>query len=332
MITTSTSNGQFREYRRSESAVFLKTKAKYGGLSNMAGGFPLKINGVDIRTSEALYQACRFPHYPDVQRLIIGQRSPMSAKMKSKPYRDRTRPDWDRIRVKIMRWCLRVKLVQNREKFGDALLETRDLPIVEQSRRDDFWGAKPINDQTLIGVNALGRLLMELREFIRHKPGASPLLVEPLAIPDFLLDGREIEPICFRAESDALPLATAGESVVEVVREPQAEMDDPVKNVGVATIVTTDNRIDLNTASVEDLKTLPGIGPKLANAIIAHREQYGSFNAAEEITAVHRNLRQKAYDKLKHLIKIDNVHHKGIFRNAFSDSSQLSLYIGETVA
>ena len=154
MMPTSTSNSQIREYYRSESAVFLKTKEKYGGLSNMAGGFPLKLNGVDIRTSEALYQACRFPHIPEVQRLIIGQRSPMSAKMKSKPYRCNSRPDWERVRVQIMRWCLRVKLAQNWKKFRDALMETGDLPIVEHSRRDDFWGAKPIDEKTLVGVNA----------------------------------------------------------------------------------------------------------------------------------------------------------------------------------
>ena len=93
-----------RQYARANSIVFLKTKARYGGLSNMAGGFPLWINGIRILTSEALYQACRFPHRPDVQRLIIAQRSPMTAKMKGKPHRNDSRPDWSRVRVTVMRW------------------------------------------------------------------------------------------------------------------------------------------------------------------------------------------------------------------------------------
>src|SRR5688500_12497164 len=109
----------------------------------MAGGFPLLVNGVRILTSEALYQACRFPHLPKVQSLIIDQRSPLTAKMKSKPYRSDSRPDWDHIRVKVMRWCLRVKLVQNWHRFSSLLLETDERPIVEESRKDDFWGAKP---------------------------------------------------------------------------------------------------------------------------------------------------------------------------------------------
>src|SRR5262245_37505283 len=109
----SSASSRMREYDRASAVVFLKTKEAFGGLSNMAGGFPLRVNGVRVSTSEALYQACRFPHLPAVQRLIIEQNSPMTAKMKGKPYRGESRPDWDRVRVTIMRWCLRVKLAQN---------------------------------------------------------------------------------------------------------------------------------------------------------------------------------------------------------------------------
>ena len=86
-----------REYQRKVATVFLRTREAFGGLSNMAGGFPLKVNGIKLLTSEALYQACRFPHLPDVQRLIVEQNSPMTAKMKGKPYRNNSRPDWDRV-------------------------------------------------------------------------------------------------------------------------------------------------------------------------------------------------------------------------------------------
>ena len=80
-----TSGKELREYKRSEVVHFRKTDEEFGGLSNMAPGYPLRINGTLIFTSEALYQACRFPHRPEVQRLIISQTSPMTAKMKSKP-------------------------------------------------------------------------------------------------------------------------------------------------------------------------------------------------------------------------------------------------------
>jgi type I restriction enzyme S subunit len=186
---------QFRVYDPTESIVFLKTGESYGGLSNMAPNFPLKVNNIRIQTSEALYLACRFPHSPDVQRLIIDERSPMTAKMRSKPHREESRQDWDDVRVRVMRWCLRIKLVQNCHEFGRLLLSTGDQPIVEQSRKDDFWGAKVADDGTLIGKNVLGRLLMELREQFKDGELNKLKFIEPLPIPEFFLLGRSIEPV-----------------------------------------------------------------------------------------------------------------------------------------
>lgn len=183
---------QQRTYSRQDAAVFCKTKEAFGGLSNMAGGFPLCVNGVHILTSEALYQACRFPHRPEVQRLIIAQRSPMTAKMKGKPYRNDSRPDWDSARIRIMRWCLRVKLAQNWDTFGGLLLSTEHKWIVEESHRDAFWGAKPVDAEHLTGMNVLGRLLMELREQLDGPDAEELRTVFPPPIPQFLLYDEEI--------------------------------------------------------------------------------------------------------------------------------------------
>ncbi|WP_215844595.1 NADAR domain-containing protein [Acidithiobacillus montserratensis] len=185
---------QSRTYSRKDSVVFLKTDEPFGGLSNMAGGYPIHVNGVRILTSEALYQACRFPHLPDVQKLIIGQISPMTAKMRSKPYRKDSRPDWDHVRVRIMRWSLRMKLANNWNAFSALLLKTGERPIVEESRKDDFWGAKVVDDgDMLVGMNVLGRLLMELREQVKQQGRDAALDIAPPDIPQFLLFGQAIE-------------------------------------------------------------------------------------------------------------------------------------------
>lgn len=186
---------ELRTYRRDEVVAFRKTGEAFGGLSNMAPGFPIQVFGRRVRTAEALYQACRYPHLPEVQRMILNESSPMTAKMRSKPYRGESRPDWERVRIPIMKWCLRVKLLYNWEKFSELLLETGDKPIVEDSRKDNFWGAKPCRDRdTLTGQNVLGRLLMELRDQLRNDP--NPLRsVAPVRIEMFLLDGRSLPTI-----------------------------------------------------------------------------------------------------------------------------------------
>lgn len=190
---------QVRIYDPQESAVFWKTREKFGSLSNMAAGFPLEVNGVKIRTSEALYQALRFPSRPDVQSIIISEISPMTAKMKGKPFRSDTRLDWMAVRVPIMRWCLRLKLFQNWREFGASLGETGDKPIVEKKlKKADFWGAKFTNENELVGPNVLGRLLMELRHDFASVE-TPPEVINPLNLENFYLLGRPIEPIFIRA-------------------------------------------------------------------------------------------------------------------------------------
>jgi putative DNA methylase len=183
---------ELRTYSRQDSVVFRKTNERFGGLSNMASGFPLAVNGIRILTSEALYQACRFPHKPEVQRLVIQQPSPMTAKMKSKLHRKDTRSDWDKVRVSIMRWCLRVKLAQNWQKFSELLLATDDRPIVEESRKDDFWGAKATADEKLVGMNVLGRLQMELRGELQGPNAELLRRVEPPPVPQLRLCGKPV--------------------------------------------------------------------------------------------------------------------------------------------
>jgi hypothetical protein len=129
----------------------------------------------------------------------------MTAKMKSRPHRENSRSDWDEVKYKVMRWCLRVKLAQNYEEFGGLLLATRDRSIVEQSRKDDYWGAKlaEASGDTLIGQNVLGRLLMELREKLKDDTDGALKTVLPLGIPNFLLLGKPIETVTVINSSDA---------------------------------------------------------------------------------------------------------------------------------
>jgi type I restriction enzyme, S subunit len=88
-----------------------------------------------------------------------------------------------------MRWCLRVKLASHWTIFSRLLLATGDKPIVEQSAKDDFWGAKVVDPETLQGMNVLGRLLMELREEVKvaiEKDETDRLrCVKPLEIENF---------------------------------------------------------------------------------------------------------------------------------------------------
>lgn len=147
------------------SVTFKKTSEDWGGFSNMCGGFRIGVNGKTWLTSEALYQALRFPDDPEVQEMIRTERSPMAAKMKTKPFRaSRSRKDWDGVRVDAMWWCLAAKLIANEDSFGDLLKRSQKSDVVEHSHRDRFWGAVRVTEDYLQGKNVLGVLITILRD------------------------------------------------------------------------------------------------------------------------------------------------------------------------
>ena len=61
--------------------------------------------------------------------------------------------------------------------------------------------------------------------------------------------------------------------------------------------------VNINTADVEQLATLKGIGPAMAQRIIDYREQNGKFKTLDELKNV-RGIGQKKFDALKDKITI----------------------------
>jgi competence protein ComEA len=59
--------------------------------------------------------------------------------------------------------------------------------------------------------------------------------------------------------------------------------------------------IDINTATLEQLDTLPGIGPKTAQNIIDYRSNNGPFSNVEQLMDV-PDIGQLTFDKIKGLV------------------------------
>jgi len=64
-----------------------------------------------------------------------------------------------------------------------------------------------------------------------------------------------------------------------------------------------DGKINLNTASKEDLMRLPGIGESKAESIIEYRELNGKFQAVEDVMEI-PGIKEGLFNKMKNYIKI----------------------------
>ena len=66
----------------------------------------------------------------------------------------------------------------------------------------------------------------------------------------------------------------------------------------------TPTRININTASAQELEKLPGIGRGFALRIVEHREKYGPFRRPEHLIMV-RGISDQRFRALRELITID---------------------------
>lgn len=76
----------------------------------------------------------------------------------------------------------------------------------------------------------------------------------------------------------------------EQLRVPQVGELPPAGSGGAggagSTGVGADGRVNINTADVAALETLPGVGPAIASRIVAWREENGPFRSVDELGAV----------------------------------------------
>lgn len=110
-------------------------------------------------TSEHAYQASHFfDTAPEFVEKIFNFRSAHEAFKFAKANADKAPANWEDIKVGIMEDICRHKLQQH-SYVQKKLLQTGDLPLVEDSPYDDCWGWGPNRD----GRNELGKIWMKLR-------------------------------------------------------------------------------------------------------------------------------------------------------------------------
>ena len=68
-------------------------------------------------------------------------------------------------------------------------------------------------------------------------------------------------------------------------------------------------KININTATAEELMQLNGVGPKYADRIIAYREKFGPFKTPEDLMQV-PGIGQKTFEKNQEIIIVEELQNK----------------------
>ena len=62
--------------------------------------------------------------------------------------------------------------------------------------------------------------------------------------------------------------------------------------------------IDINLATAKDFATLPGVGPKIGQRIVAFREKHGPFRRVEDLLVI-RGIGRKKWKAIRPFLKVE---------------------------
>ena len=102
----------------------------------------------------------------------------------------------------------------------------------------------------------------------------------------------------------------------------------PLTVLGQAPAETGKAKVNINTAGLNELQSLPRVGPKLAQRILDYRKEHGSFKRPEDLLKV-KGIGEKMFRGLKDQVTVGSDPQVKCERRGVSPSSPASLNAAE---
>lgn len=171
-------NGELSNYYNKLSAHLKYENASYASSEHLYQSLKFVYPGASPETLEYA-EKVRLAKTPNQARVLAMLKTGGGYKWRTdlnEPIRTalakgvKMNPDWENQKADCMRMVLRIKFNQD-SHCAQVLLATKDCPLVEDSPFDAFWGIGKNKN----GLNMLGKLLMEIRDEIKHQPKQNKL-------------------------------------------------------------------------------------------------------------------------------------------------------------
>ncbi len=120
---------------------------------------PVTYNGLTYLNNEAAFQAQKCVSKDD--RKLFTIMNPSEAKKAGR--RVKLRPDWEQVKVDVMRGVVEAKFSQNRD-LAEKLVQTGDALLEE----GNTWGDRIWGTVNGVGQNLLGNILMDTRAMLKE--------------------------------------------------------------------------------------------------------------------------------------------------------------------
>lgn len=104
--------------------------------------------------------------------------------------------------------------------------------------------------------------------------------------------------------ASAAPAASAAPSAAPSAPTDARSSAAPSEAGSTAAGVSADGKVILNLATEQDLRRLPGVGPKRAKAILALRERLKKFKRVEDLLKV-KGIGRRSLARLRPLVRVD---------------------------
>lgn len=125
---------------------------------------PVAYNGLVFASSEHAYMASKTDD-SSIHQHILTLKTAKEARNYGQTFP--LRPNWDNMKYGYMKKVLQDKFTRN-VHLGDRLKATGDAKLIEGGTwHDTYWGICTCSEHQGEGRNALGQILMEIREELR---------------------------------------------------------------------------------------------------------------------------------------------------------------------